>query len=116
MVGVLVTDAGLQLWVGGTMAIEAAPVLKWLLVGVFFNGVAHVPFAWLQGHGRADLTAKAHLVEAPLHLALLWVLVRQFGVTGAAVAWAARAALDLGLLHGMQRRMARRAVAAEVAA
>ena len=116
VVGVLVTDAGLQLWVGGTMAIEAAPVLKWLLVGVFFNGVAHVPFAWLQGHGRADLTAKAHLVEAPLHLALLWVLVRQFGVTGAAVAWAARAALDLGLLHGMQRRMARRAVAAEAAA
>jgi O-antigen/teichoic acid export membrane protein len=108
VIGVLLTDIGLRLWVGGTMATEAAPVLKWLLVGVLFNGIAHVPFAWLQGHGRADLTAKAHLIEAPLHLALLWVLVRQFGVTGAAVAWAARAALDLVLLHAMQRRVAAR--------
>lgn len=116
VVGILVTDPGLRLWVGGTMAVEAAPVLKWLLAGVFFNGVAHVPFAWLQGHGRADLTAKAHLIEAPLHLALLWMLVRQFGVTGAAIAWAARAALDLALLHTMQRRVAGRALARGAAA
>jgi O-antigen/teichoic acid export membrane protein len=115
VIGVLVTDIGLRVWVGGTMAVEAAPVLKWLLAGVCFNGIAHVPFAWLQGHGRADLTAKAHIIEAPLHLALLWVLVRQFGVTGAAVAWATRAALDLVLLHAMQRRVAAQTLAHPIA-
>jgi O-antigen/teichoic acid export membrane protein len=100
------SSVGLRLWVGESMAIQAAPVLRWLLLGVLFNGIAHIPFAWLQGYGRADLTAKAHLVEAPIHLVLLFAVVDRFGVTGAAIAWTFRAFLDLAILHGLRQRLA----------
>ncbi len=91
-------DEGLTLWVGPEFATEGAAVVRWLLVGMTANAVAHVPFVLLQGVGRPDVTAKLHLLEVPLYaLALIWALPR-YGITGAAVVWAARALVDLALL------------------
>lgn len=69
------------------------------MIGIFLNSAARVPFTLLQAHGRADLTAKLHLIELPIFAALLVAGVHAFGITGAALAWTLRVALDTTLLY-----------------
>ncbi len=88
----------LQLWLGTEFSRKSSFVTQWLAIGVFVNALAHVPFALMQGIGRPDLTAKAHIVEVCLYLPLLWWALHAHGINGAAVVWALRAALDAGLL------------------
>jgi O-antigen/teichoic acid export membrane protein len=91
---VALAQDGLRLWLGAEFAQHSFRVLQWLAVGVFMNSLGYVPFAFLQGAGRPDLTAILHLVEVPMYLALLLWLIGTRGIEGAAIAWSARAALD----------------------
>jgi O-antigen/teichoic acid export membrane protein len=88
----------LELWIGEDIARDAAPVGEILLVGVWLNGLAFIPYALLQAQGRPDVPAKFHVAELLPFLALLWILLETFGVEGAAVAWAVRAGADALLL------------------
>ncbi|MHB1799355.1 MAG: flippase [Vulcanimicrobiaceae bacterium] len=90
----------LALWLNASFAGPAAPVLQLLLIGIFLNSAAHLPYALLQAHGRSDLTAKLHLLELPVFALLLVVGVHWYGITGAALAWTLRVALDTALLYG----------------
>src|SRR5216683_4589178 len=101
---ILLAHAGLRLWLGADFAEHSFRVLQWLAAGVFINGLAHIPFALVQGAGRPDLTAKLHLIELPLYLLALWWLIAAYGVEGAAMAWTARVAVDGAVLFGMARR------------
>ncbi len=85
---------GLGLWLGPAFAEHSATVLQWLAAAVFFNSLAQVAFSLVQGAGRADLTAKLHLIELPIYLAALWWMIAGHGVVGAAVTWAVRMLLD----------------------
>lgn len=96
---------GLQIWLGPDFAQNGAPVLQWLVVGTFMNAIAFVPFALLQGGGRPDLTAKLHVAELPFYLLALWWLIRNLGITGAAIAWAGRVSLDMLILFFLAARM-----------
>jgi O-antigen/teichoic acid export membrane protein len=91
----------LSWWLTPAFAQQASCVLQWILVGVLVNSVAHVPYALLQAHGRADLTAKLHLLELPVFAAALVWAVRHWGIEGAAVAWVMRVTLDATLLFGV---------------
>jgi O-antigen/teichoic acid export membrane protein len=86
---------GLSLWVGESIATHSAPVLRWLALGVFMNGLVQVPFATIQAAGRPDLTARIHLIELPLYLPTLWWAAHRWGIEGAAVAWMLRGGFDL---------------------
>jgi O-antigen/teichoic acid export membrane protein len=96
MVIVLVTFArpGLVLWLGVDFARASTEVVQWLAAGVFINSIGQIPFAALQGIGRADLTAKLHAVELPLYAAAIIWLTRTFGLNGVAMAWTLRVAFD----------------------
>jgi len=96
---------GLGLWLGAEFASKSTAVLQWLTVGVLINSLAHVPFALIQGTGRADLTAKLHLVELPFYLAAAWWLIEMRGIEGAAMAWTARVAVDACVLFVMATRL-----------
>lgn len=98
----------LDFWLGAEFAAESALVLQILALGVLTNCVAHIPFAFVQGLGRADVTAKLHLAEAPLYLVLLWLAVSGFGIAGAAAAWALRTTADMVLLFVAAGRFAGR--------
>lgn len=89
----------LALWLNASFAGPATPVLQLLLIGIFLNSAAHLPYALLQAHGRSDLTAKLHLLELPVFAVLLVVGVHLFGIIGAALAWTLRVALDAALLY-----------------
>lgn len=95
----------LALWLDTDFADHAKPVLQLLLVGIFINSAAHVPYALLQAHGRADLTAKLHLIELPTFALLLVAGVHLYGIAGAALAWSLRVLLDTTLLFAMAWRL-----------
>lgn len=99
LIVVTLAHEGLYLWLGNKFAQNSTSVLQWLIVGVFINCLAQVPFALIQGIGRPDLTAKLHLIEIPFYLLALWWLVTNYGITGAAVSWVLRVSLDMVLLY-----------------
>lgn len=95
----------LALWIGPEFARESAGVLRILALGVMVNSLAQVSFALVQGLGRADITAKLHLAEAPFYLALLWWAISAYGVEGAAAVWTLRVAADAILLFAATVRL-----------
>ena len=101
---------GLTLWLGGDFAQHSFRVLQWLALGVFVSSLAQIPFAFVQGVGRPDLTAKLHMIELPAYLLTLWWLISIRGVEGAAIAWTARVGVDALFLFGMSKRFFRDSV------
>jgi len=95
----------LDAWLGAEFAANSRGVFQILSAGVLFNSLAAVPFTAIHAAGRADLSAKAHLVELPLYLSTLWFLVRHFGIEGVAVAWLLRVVLDYLLMFSIARRL-----------
>ena len=90
----------LGLWLGSNFSLESSGVVTWLVAGVIVNSAAQIVFAKVQGAGRSDLTAKLHLLELLPYLLLLWILLKEFGVVGAAMAWCARVVMDFcGLVY-----------------
>lgn len=94
----LFAKQGMTLWIGAEFAEKSYEIVQWLSIGVFINALAMVPFALIQGTGRADLTAKIHLVELPIYVFLLWFCVQEYGLVGASIAWVTRVALDFFIL------------------
>ena len=88
----------LQFWLGATFAEKSAPSLQILTVGIFLNSLGFFPYSLLQGLGKPKLTAFFHLVELPIHFALLWILVSRLGIAGAAIASTVRVLIDTLLL------------------
>jgi len=84
----------LNLWVGAKFAAAGAPVLRILAVGVLANSLTYILASLVQGIGRPDLSAKCQLVQLPLHMGLAWLLVRRFGLAGAASAWTIRTCIE----------------------
>jgi O-antigen/teichoic acid export membrane protein len=89
----------LAFWLGGGFAEHATDIFQWLLLGVLVNGCAYIPYAALQAQGRADLTARLHVLELPIFAILLVSSVWRWGVEGAAIAWTLRVSLDAVLLY-----------------
>ena len=91
-------------WLGPEYAAAAATALRILAVGVFLGGLAHLPLGVLYGAARPDIPAKIHLGEAIVYLPLAFVLVRSFGIPGAALSWTIRCSADLVLYEWATRR------------
>lgn len=102
---VLFAQNGLNLWLGPVFANHSTRVLQWLAIGVFANGLAALPFALVQGAGRADITGKLHLLELPLYLVAVWVLTKHYGIDGTAIAWMIRVVIDCALLFWAVERL-----------
>jgi O-antigen/teichoic acid export membrane protein len=91
---VLGGEAGLRLWLGEEFSQRAAPVLRWLGVGMVFNCLGFVPAGLLDAIGRADVNAKWAGAQALIYLPLLFLCIEVFGIEGAAIGWTLRAAFD----------------------
>ncbi len=101
-------DNILHIWLGAEFAAKSALVLKILAVGIVFNGLAHIPFAFVQGIGLSRVTALFHLLELVLYLPMIYMLLHLWGIAGVALAWCVRVALDAALLfwYAQKRLMA----------
>jgi O-antigen/teichoic acid export membrane protein len=88
----------LRVWLGTQYAEQATVAFRILAVGVFANALACPLFISLYAKNRPDLPAKFHLIELVIHIPLTIVLIRSFGIAGAAAAWTTRVTLDMFLL------------------
>lgn len=95
----------LALWISPDFAGKSYRVLQILTLGIAVNCVARVTFTAVQSAGRSDTTAKLHLCELPVFLAVLYWLTSRHGIEGAALAWALRATVDFLLLLWVQSRL-----------
>jgi O-antigen/teichoic acid export membrane protein len=94
----------LGVWLGPSFATASGTALRILSVGVFFGGLAHLPMALLYGSNRPDLPARIHMGEILVYVPLTLLLVRTWGISGGAAAWALRCAADLALYEWATRR------------
>jgi len=104
VLGILFIPAFLPLWLGSELGARMAPVAVILLLGVWSNALAFLPYSYLQAQGRPDLPAKLHLIEVLPYLAFLWWAIGAWGIQGAALAWTLRVAVDSVLLFAVAHR------------
>lgn len=107
VIGSLLADKIMTVWMGPSFAGTPGTVLTILLVGFLFNSLAQVPFASIQSRGHAKVTAFVHLIELGPYLFLLFYLINSYGIKGAAVAWSIRMLIDFLLLAILDRKFAR---------
>ena len=95
----------LGLWLGPQFVEQSTTIFRIFSISILINFLAILPFTFLQGLGRPDVPAKFHFLELPIYIFLLWMFIRQFGLSGAAWAWLLRVALDAALLFGYASRV-----------
>jgi O-antigen/teichoic acid export membrane protein len=95
----------LRMWVGEEFARAGSTAMAVVCLGVLLNGLATIPFLSIQARGRSDLTALANVFELPLFIGAVYLMTREWGVTGAAMAWTLRVAIDLVALQWMSARL-----------
>ena len=91
----------LPLWIKSNLKPESILIGQVLCLGVFANAMGSMFYALLHAKGRADMTAKLHLIELPIFVAALFYLLHQHGIIGAALAWVARMVFDAVALAWM---------------
>ena len=111
--GIFLMQPFLTIWTGHEFANNATSVGEAILVGVWFNALAYIPYSHLQAIGRPDVVARFHALEILPFAACLWWALHSIGLIGAALVWSGRIAIDLLLLFSAARfgtRLARHLV------
>lgn len=85
---------GLKIWINEDVASKSYFLLIILMVGVFFNSLAQVPFALIQADGKVKLTSLLHVVEFFIYIGMLVLLANYFGLVGVAIAFLLRTIID----------------------
>lgn len=98
VLGVLAMEPFLALWIDVEFSLRSALPGEILLLGIWTNCLAYIPFTRLQAIGRPNVVAKIHLAEVVPYLLLLWIALKQWGVVGAAATWSLRCTVDAILL------------------
>jgi O-antigen/teichoic acid export membrane protein len=98
LVGILLLEPFLSLWINPELAEQSYVVGCILLLGFWINSFAQIPYVLLQSRKRPDIVAKCHMAELPFYLALLYFGLHFFGLLGAAVAFSIRTMFDFILL------------------
>lgn len=99
----LVLPFVLPAWVGASLQIESVLIGQILCIGVFANSLGSMYYALLHAKGRADQTAKLHMIELPFFVAGLLFMMEKYGVAGAAWAWVGRMVFDATVLALLAR-------------
>ena len=98
---VIFAKVGLSMWISPEFAEKSYRITQLLAIGMFIYAINQTSYSLIQSTGRADITAKVHIVELPIYLASLYFLVKTFGILGATYAWIIRATIDSILMHSI---------------
>ncbi|MGI4813047.1 MAG: flippase, partial [Janthinobacterium lividum] len=91
---ILFSSTFLHLWMGAKFAAISTPVAQILMFGAWSNGVAFLPYGFLQAQGRPQVAAKVGLIEVVPFFLVLWFLIGVMGLSGAALAWTLRVTIN----------------------
>lgn len=97
----------LSVWLGSEFASKGSTAMQLIALGVLANGMAQLPYIYLQSIGKSDLIAKAHFLEFPVYMLCLVVMLNMWGVNGVACAWVMRSVIDLILLGALSLKHSR---------
>lgn len=89
---------GLTIWLGDEFAENSYKIMQIFCLGIFLNALLNVPFTYIQGSGRPDATAKVHSIELPFYFLVLYIMVKDFGLVGAAVTWGVKNLIEMIVL------------------
>ena len=89
----------ITLWLGENFKGITVSVLQILLIGFIFNALAQVPYSLLQARGYSRTTALIHVAEIIPYIMILYYLVVNFNILGAAIAWTIRVFFDFILMY-----------------
>jgi len=89
----------LRIWLGREFALNSAAALRILALGFLVQALWTVPFSFLQGLGRADLTTKLQLLETGFYVIVVSIGTRFFGIRGAAFATSLRLVMFTIILY-----------------
>lgn len=78
----------LRLWINAPVADAASLTMAWLAVGFFFNAVVSNAYMAAVACGQPNLPLKVNLLALVLYLPAMYWLVHQYGIGGAAAAYA----------------------------
>lgn len=95
---ILFSGAFLRIWIGPHFQATSQTVAQILMFGAWTNGVAFLPYSFLQARGRPHITATVGLFEVIPFFAVLWLAIERFGLPGAALAWTLRVSINCILL------------------
>ena len=85
----------LTVWLGPEFAARSTLPIRIVLVGIVMNAAALPAHAVVLARGRLSRLNLLYAIEVVVHLAVVYVLVRRYGLVGAAAAWTLRVGLDL---------------------
>jgi O-antigen/teichoic acid export membrane protein len=97
----------LAIWINPDFASQSLVIVCILVIGIWINSMALVPFTFLHANGVTKLTAIFHLIELALYILVLYYFVQIWGLVGAALAWVLRITLDLVLLQWAVKKVMR---------
>ena len=100
LVCILFADLILGWWLGPDFAAAARP-MRWLAAGVVLFALDGVAAAVIDGAGRAARNAVLAVAELALYLPALLFALDNWGITGGAIIWTARALLVAVLRAGL---------------
>ena len=84
---------------------QSLRIAQFLSAGILFTCLGRVPYGFLQGAGRPDITGILHILEFPIYIAVVLFAIRLWGVNGVAMTWALRAFVDAGCLFLFSQRL-----------
>lgn len=96
---------GLIMWLNEDFARNSNEVTQVLSIGVLYSCIGYIPYTFIQGAGRPDLTAKLHLSEMPIYILVLFCAIQKSGITGAAIVWTIRSFVDTVCLYIIAQRL-----------
>jgi len=97
----------MRYWLGESFVQNSVLVFQILLIGLLMNALARIPYGYVQALGRTDITGRFHILELIFYIPLLFVLIKTWGIKGAALAWTIRVTADMILLIGASFKIGR---------
>lgn len=94
----------LKLWIGTSFAARALPCFQILILAFVINSLAHIPYITLHALGKPRIPGIFHMIELPIHIVVVFLAIRAWGVVGAAAATVIRMGLDATLLFWANQR------------
>ncbi len=94
------------IWAGPAFGENSTYPFYILLAGLILNIIAYIPYSLLIAMGRSDIFAKMHWIEVLPYIVLIFILTRNFGLVGTALAWSIRIAMDAVITGVILKRLA----------
>jgi O-antigen/teichoic acid export membrane protein len=102
---ILLAGPFLQAWMGRHFAAASSEIAQILMFGAWTNGIAFLPYGFIQARGNPHITAKLGMIEILPFFAVLWLLIETMGLPGAAIAWCLRVTINAVVLFWLSRCM-----------